>query len=90
MPYIESSDREELDILSKTISQHISSLPLEKQDGALNYAITKILKNVYPEKYFHYNRALGLLLSVQLEFYRRDVAAYEDKKITDNADVFKD
>ncbi len=60
---------------------------MESQDGALNYTVTRILKELYEPKYFNYNRAMGVLSSIQAEYYRRDVAPYEDKKIAENGDV---
>lgn len=62
-------------------------MPLEEQDGALNYAVTKILKELYPPRYFNYNRAMGVLSSIQAEWYRRIVSPYEDKKILEAGDV---
>jgi hypothetical protein len=87
MPYIPSDDRPQINELVQPLVAHLKGLPLEKQDGALNYAITKILKELYPPKYFNYNRAMGVLSSIQSEWYRRDVAPYEDKKIQENGDV---
>jgi len=45
------------------------------------------LIGVYPPKYFNYNRAMGVLESCKLEFYRRFVGRYEDKKIKENGDI---
>lgn len=87
MPYIPSDDRPQIDELVQPLAAHLKGLPLEKQDGALNYAVTKILKELYPPKYFNYNRAMGVLSSIQSEWYRRDVVPYEDKKIQENGDV---
>lgn len=87
MPYIPTNQRPAIDAKLSDLTQHIRDLPLEQQDGALNYAVTKILKQVYPPKYFNYNRAMGVLSSIQAEWYRRDVAPYEDQKIAENGDV---
>jgi hypothetical protein len=87
MPYIPKDKRPPLDDLVAPLVQHIKSLPLEEQDGALNYSVTKVLKALYEPRYFHYNRAMGVLASIQAEWYRRDVAGYEDKKIQENGDV---
>lgn len=87
MPYINKDDRPAIDELLQPLTAHLESLPIEEQDGALNYAVTKILKKLYPPKYFNYNRAMGVLSSIQAEWYRRDVAPYEDKKIIQNGDV---
>jgi hypothetical protein len=45
------------------------------------------LKEVYPKKYFHLNRAMGVLAAIQAEFYRRVTAPYKDTKISENGDV---
>lgn len=87
MPYIKQADRPKIDELIAPLAAHIKSLPLEAQDGALNYAVTRLLKEIYEPKYFNYNRAMGVLSSIQAEWYRRDVAAYEDAKIIENGDV---
>lgn len=87
MPYIDQDKRPELDKLIEPFIEKIKSLPIEEQDGALNYSITKIFRNVYPVKYFHLNRALGVLTAITQEFYRKIVGPYEEKKISQNGDV---
>ncbi len=87
MPYIKKDKRPVIDKLVNPLIDQLKSLPIEDQDGALNYAITKIIKNLYPKKYFHLNRALGVLSAIKFEFYRRVVAPYEDTKIKENSDV---
>ncbi|KKW19824.1 MAG: hypothetical protein UY63_C0005G0007 [Parcubacteria group bacterium GW2011_GWA2_51_10] len=87
MPYIKKDKRPSIDQLVNPLIKHFKDLPLEDQDGSLNYAITKILKEVYPKKYFHVNRALGMLSAIALEYYRKVVGPYEDTKIAENGDV---
>ena len=87
MPYIKKGNRAAIDNLVNPLINHLKSLPEDKQDGALNYVFTKILKNLYPLKYFHLNRALGVLSAVTSEFYRRVIAPFEDTKIKENGDV---
>lgn len=87
MPYIKKDERPDIDQKLKELIEHLSNLPLEKQDGSVNYAITKLIKALYEPKYFNYNRAIGVLESIKQEFYRRDVADYENKKISENGDV---
>jgi hypothetical protein len=63
-------------------------LSINNEDGEVNYVITKIMKGVYSrQKYAIYNRAIGVLTSVLLEFYRVIVAPYEDKKKEEHGDV---
>ncbi len=87
MPYIKKESRPAIDELVNPLIIYLKSLPVEKQDGALNYVITKIIKGLYPQKYFHFNRALGVLSAVTSEFYQRIVAPFEDTKIKENGDV---
>ncbi|MCL5962693.1 MAG: hypothetical protein M1358_25850 [Chloroflexi bacterium] len=87
MPYIKREDRPAIDALINPLIDHVKALPLEEQDGALNYAITRTLKSVYPQRYYHYNRALGLLTAISHELYRVVVGPYEDEKIRQNGPV---
>ncbi|MDO8621515.1 MAG: hypothetical protein Q7R31_04535 [Candidatus Levybacteria bacterium] len=87
MPYIKKDQRPAIDTLVQPLIDHLKSLPLEDQDGSLNYTVTKIIKKVYPQKYFHYNRALGVLTAITHELYRKVIGPYEDAKISENGDV---
>ncbi|UCH31286.1 MAG: hypothetical protein JSV05_07245 [Candidatus Bathyarchaeota archaeon] len=87
MPYIKSENREKYNRVLKELTNIVKLVPLEQVDGELNYVITKILKEVYPLRYFHLNRAIGVLESVKQEFYRRVVSPYEDLKIQESGDV---
>lgn len=87
MPYIKQEQRPSLDELVNPLIEHLKSLPLEEQDGAFNYAVTKTLKGTYPMKYFHLNRALGVLAAISQELYRVVIAPYEDTKIKENGAV---
>ncbi len=87
MPYIKQDQRPQADASIEPLLKHIQSLPMEDQDGALNYAVTRIIKSVYPKKYFHYNRALGVLSAIAHELYRHIIGPYEDEKIIENGDV---
>ncbi|MDP7157392.1 MAG: hypothetical protein QF922_04125 [SAR324 cluster bacterium] len=61
--------------------------PPDRRDGELNYIITRILKETYPQRYHTINRAIGVLEACKLEYYRRVAAPYEDTKIQQNGDV---
>lgn len=87
MPYIKKAQRPAIDQLVTPLIDHLKSLSLEDQDGSLNYVVTKIIKHVYPQKYFHFNRALGVLTAITLELYRKIIGPYEDTKIAENGDV---
>ncbi len=79
MPYIKQEDRDKLDQgLSPTNA------------GELNYALHIILEQYLynkGESYQTYNDMVGALESAKMELYRRQVAKYEDEKITLNGDI---
>ena len=59
--------------------------------GELNYILTRILMRYIEHRgvsYQTYNDILGALEGAKLEFYARVVRPYEDKKITENGDVY--
>lgn len=87
MPYIKREQRSEINSVIDPLLKHIQSLPLDEQDGALNYSVTRIIKHVYPKKYFHFNRAMGVLSAISHELYRHIIGPYEDEKIVENGDV---
>ena len=87
MPYVKKDQRPPLDKLADPVIAYLAKLPVEEQDGALNYLVTKIIRTVYPRRYFHYNRALGVLSAIAHELYRHVVGPYEDEKIKENGDV---
>lgn len=89
MPYIRKERREELDSLILALSAAIAP-DQGRRAGELNYSMTTLLKRVFgPTPNYHdFNELIGVLESVKLEFYRRAVAPYEDKKIKESGDVF--
>lgn len=81
MPYIKQQRRHDL---------HLGDFPTTA--GELNFEITwKILEywNYHAGNYQTINDILGALEGAKLEFYRRIVVPYEDKKIKENSDVYK-
>jgi hypothetical protein len=58
--------------------------------GELNYLITTLLMDYYNQgpSYQTINDIIGALEGAKMEFYRRVVVPYEDKKIKDNGDVY--
>lgn len=87
MPYIKAENREKYQKILEDLISILKSLPVEEVDGELNYVVTKMLKEVYSMRYFHLNRAVGVLESIKQEFYRRVVAPYEDVKLNESGDV---
>ncbi len=87
MPYIKASNRNKYEKLLENLVKILKTLPPEEVDGELNYVVTRILKEIYPLRYFHINKAVGVLECIKLEYYRRVAAPYEDLKIEEAGDV---
>jgi hypothetical protein len=87
MPYIAAEDRPQYDKVLEELTTLLKANPPESIDGHLNYVVTKIIKDIYPLRYYHINKAMGVLECIQHEFYRRVAAPYEDTKIEQNGDV---
>ena len=87
MPYIKSEKRKKYEMIIQELVSILKPLPPEEVDGDLNYVVTKLLKEVYPLRYYHINKAVGVLECIKLEFYRRVAAPYEDLKIKESGDV---
>ena len=87
MPYIKPENRVKYEKVLEELTGILKSLPMEEVDGELNYVVTKMFKEIYPLRYFHINRAVGVLECIKLEFYRRIAGPYEDKKIKNCGDV---
>jgi hypothetical protein len=87
LPYIKSENRVKYETVLDKLIGILKSLPVEELDGELNYVVTKMLKEIYPLRYFSINRAVGVLECTKQEFYRRVAAPYEDRKIREAGDV---
>lgn len=86
MPYIKKEDRK----LAR-ISFEDRNFKGAETPGELNYLITELLKGYLDNHGISYNTCndiIGAIEACKLEFYRRVVAPYEDKKITENGDVY--
>jgi hypothetical protein len=88
MPYIDQKSRKNIEPELNALIKKIKAIPVEKIDGNLNYCICRMLKELYPASYYNYNRMMGVITCIQQEVYRRLVAPYEDKKKSENGDVF--
>lgn len=86
MPYIPIETRAPVDEILSLLFRVLSRGNL----GGLNYIITRLVDWHAASRadYFAYNEILGVLEAVKLEFYRRRVAPYEDKKKKENGDVY--
>lgn len=91
MPYIKPFDRECL------ACDQCGGTCWSSKPGDLNYAITMLLlahldgfkSNKVEISYQHLNDCLGALEGAKLEFYRRVVVPYEEKKRVENGDVYE-
>lgn len=60
----------------------------QRDTGKVVYVVYKLLKEVYGHGNFEVkSNALKVLESAKLEYYRRIMTPYEDKKIKENGDV---
>jgi hypothetical protein len=91
MPYIVQQKR---DTLNSAINELLNALrELESDDpsndmgGNLNYAITRLLKRCYGQKYSEMAQAVSVLEMCKLEYYRMVAAPYETQKEHDNGSV---
>lgn len=88
MPYIMQDARDDLapDLIS--LIENLDAMDFHP--GALNYVITVLCKHAIEARgccYENLNMVIGVLESAKMEFYRRDVSLYENKKIAENGDV---
>lgn len=89
MPYIKPEAREALRKFS-TWDPKVGSRRNLSGPGDLNYLITTLCDQYagMEPNYERLNEVMGVLECAKLEFYRRVCAAYEDKKIKENGDVY--
>jgi len=59
--------------------------------GELNFKVTELVDMFLGDSlnYSRINEAIGALECAKLELYRRVAAPYEDKKIKENGDVYR-
>jgi hypothetical protein len=85
MPYIKEEDRRRLDAI-------IAQFP-SMEEPEVDYVITRLaiitLKRLKP-RFVSANRIWGVMTGAAQEFYRRLLGPYENKKATDNGDVYAD
>ncbi len=82
MPYIPVEARERLFRAGQT----------PKNAGELNFIITLIVDQYFHENGRNYQAIsdiLGTLSAAGHEYYRRRIAAYEDRKILENGEVYR-
>lgn len=93
MPYINSTDRILFEDLVDQLANILIVSSIENRSGRLNYILSASINKYLKEagtSYFKCNDIIGALESSKLEFYRRKVALYENKKIKLHGDVYED
>ncbi|MCC6223456.1 MAG: hypothetical protein IT201_08205 [Thermoleophilia bacterium] len=92
MPYIAPEDRPALDPAIAALAAAVRERAARRDgafEGYLNYAITRLVLEVLPERrYASIARATGVLENVKQEFYRRYAAPYEDEQSERSGDVY--
>ena len=93
MPYIKKEDQKKFTDLLKQVDEFFKDNDLSP--GELNYFLSRILI-LYYKNYSKYNglsyallnSIIGVIENVKLEFYRRVITPYEDKKKKNN-DIYR-
>ena len=96
MPYIPQHQRDAIDANVDALTDTLVNTVLDDEtanyEGMLNYAITRLMLNVYGDdtntRYSNINNAVGVLECCKLEFYRSVAAPYENQKRHENGGVF--
>lgn len=84
MPYIKQNRRDKLDPLIEKLDNEL------KNEGEVNYAITRIIDGHYgTDSYTSLNAGVGVLSCVAQEFYRRRIVPFESKRRLENGEVFE-
>lgn len=99
MPYIKKDSRDQLDAEINQLIKQLEGLQTKwgpvVTAGNINYAVTRILKHFYgyvdgqdiTTNYAKINNAIGVLSCIQLEYYRKTAAPYEEQKEFENGSV---
>ena len=90
MPYIKKESRKDFDVqIGDLVFALLNKERTEWTSGELNYVISSIVWKLFSsdKRYQRANDIIGVLEAVKLEFYRRQVAGYEDEKIEQNGDL---
>ena len=92
MPYIVDRKRRALDPAIDELMTALRGLQLDDEndnlEGNLNYVVSTILSRLYNGGYRDINAAMGLLASIQAEYYRKHAAPVENQKEHDNGPVY--
>ena len=89
MPYIAKSERVKFESILNDFSKILEVNDLSA--GDMNFLLTSLLyrfsKKTTPN-YKKYNEIIGVFECAKIEFYRRLISEYEEKKIKENGDFF--
>jgi hypothetical protein len=87
MPYILPSERQRFDPLINALSKELQKDGCEA--GNLNYVVSTLIGKALAanRRYAEANKLMGVLACVSAEFYRMDVAPYEDEKRRENGEI---
>ena len=89
MPYIQQEDRNRFAGALCALEGEVAATGLS--NGDLNYLMTKLALLYLAKHGTSYNTLSDVVKAFEcakLEFYRRHVAPYEDRKIHENGDVY--
>ncbi len=88
MPYIKREQRHRYQAVLTELAGLISQDRAERA-GHINYVVSSLLDKVYGSemRYADHNEVIGVLSCIQLEFYRRKTAPYEEIKIESEGDL---
>jgi len=97
MPYIQQTERQRYDDkINEVVELLITKFPADNgknySEGDLNYIVSSIVWKLFEAKksYSNANTLMGTLECIKQEFYRRQVAPYEDIKIKENGNICSD
>lgn len=84
MPYIKEDKRQVLNPHLEALARDVTN------EGELNYCIYKLsclLIDKMGESYSNYSMCSSAMEHAKLEWYRKRVVPYEEKKIAENGDI---
>lgn len=92
MPYIKKEERQVYDPQIEALVEQLTHFGENKPPtvGHVNYVISKLIWDIFIKNnpsYTNGNNLIGVLECVKQEFYRRQLAPYEDKKINEQGDI---
>lgn len=92
MPYIKKDEREVYDPQIDALIEQLTHFGENRAPvvGHVNYVISKLIWGIFEKNGPSYtlgNNLMGVLECVKQEYYRRQLAPYEDEKSVENGDL---